>query len=399
MEQLKKPTFPHEPSLELLESTLVRGIMQPHLFDPELCPAQTVVLGFGQKGTSYVKDMLYKIQKKQIQVIRVTIGKNNIDKLAETVADAIGKYFHNADRPKVLVLENFEQIVLASHQYERSADLCADLQNLKQDLQSKSSVNHGILCLSNVPPGTGSSNNPVVHKMWAQFDHVIGYGVPSREERSTLFQWYFVSFQKHCSQHPELDIYVQLAPQDLEYLLDCSTQATPDHIRQFCQSVFHGAIKQTLQSRAEVIVNRDFLETGYLRRVGTLDNVDDERDQEEHAYCIVQQDLVAIQDAFEIAAGRPPYMGKQPNYSLGREQVQERVKRELEEEDRQEQERQKRIRLQSGIVDEPEEEEDSEEELKPQYRTKPKKQLPGLTQPNFGAVDVFKKPEPLEIKL
>jgi hypothetical protein len=63
---LKQPKFQFEPALKKLDSTLIRGLIDYEIFDEVLCPPQTVVLAFGQKGTGYSDTMVQRLQEAQL---------------------------------------------------------------------------------------------------------------------------------------------------------------------------------------------------------------------------------------------------------------------------------------------------------------------------------------------
>ena len=205
----KVPEFYYEPTLSKLDGTLIRGLLQPELYDHVLCPPQTTILCFGQKGTRYNKHCEQRIIEAELGCTRIVIGKHNIDHLQDIIEDAISQVFYPATTPHVLILENFEHVVLGAMQYRDTADYCSRLTDIKASLSNpETGIAHGILCLSNVAPTP--TQHAVVNTMWQQFDVQLGYCVMSQEQRKQLFEWYFGAFTQHCSNVARLNARVKI---------------------------------------------------------------------------------------------------------------------------------------------------------------------------------------------
>jgi hypothetical protein len=250
-------------------------------------------------------------------------------------------------------LENFEHVVLGSSRYGDTAEFCAKLKDLQEKMVNPDiGISHGILCTSNIPP-TGAPT-AMASVMWRQFDETIGYGTITRDQRKQVFDWFFKMFAHKCNTHKSLqNVTFDLDENDLNYLLDSSVQATPEHIKKFCQKLFRGVIYDTAET-PKVVVNREFINHGgpnhgFLSKIGSTGITghggedDDDDDDGDDNYCIVHEDLVGIQDAYDIAAGRGPYMGQQPTVTIGRQQKEKIIKKQLEEEDRIKREEEKKL--------------------------------------------------------
>lgn len=339
--KMSKPHFIYQPTMDMINTVLLDGLFNPQHYDADICPPNRIMLSFGQKSSSHEADVMRHLEHNRVNTHTITIGLDTIDSLHEGIQYFVN-LMRNAEIPHVLILKNVHYLAVHHTKYPELFEYCSDLESIRQSMTNPQiNIEHGILCLSQHAP-FGEYEIPKLRAFWQQFDIRAGYGTLTEDERRTLFQWYFRRFIDHCNTLPNVCKQFQMAldKDDLDYLMHCSTQATQGHVKTFCQRLFRGVLYMCAKDTTQpVVLNRAFLEKGglsnkgFLYRIGVQPGMEEE-DDDMHSYCISPHDLVQLQDAIEIAAGRSPYLGNQPTYNLGQQRREERMQGVVAEEER-----------------------------------------------------------------